>query len=121
MQKRRREPGAPRAQRDVALGRAAQQAVLSTRALVDKDDSARFIGASLEAIRAYMDERQIQPAGPAFAICRDAGRGALDVEVGWPLSRPVEGSGPIHGGSLPSALIRHDARRAVNAPRRRRA
>jgi hypothetical protein len=86
--------------------RTAQQAVLSTRARVGEGDSGRFIRDALADIQAYMQEQHIDPVGPPFARCKSTGADTLDVEVGWPLDRAVEGSGRIHGGSLPTTLIR---------------
>ena len=34
-------------------------------------------------------------------------RGSGDVEAGWPIDRPVAGSGRIHSGTLPTTLIGH--------------
>ena len=105
----------PREHQQHGLRPAGQQPVLSTRARVRESDSAHFIQDALEDIRAYMQEHHIHPAGPPFARCRSTGAGTLDIETGWLLERPVQGSGRIHAASLPTTLIRHDtARRPRN-------
>jgi hypothetical protein len=89
------------------LGRqeAAGQPILSIRARVDENDAARFIRDALKDIHTYMQEHHIDPAGPPFSICQPAGQHVIDVEAGWPLERPVGGTGRIHGGSLPVMLL----------------
>src|SRR5271165_4315619 len=69
-----------------------QQAVLSIRGSVEGRDSASFVEHALETLHLYMKK--------------------LDIEAGWPLERYVEGSGQIHGGSMPTALIGHGPRSA---------
>src|SRR5271165_2264372 len=89
-----------------------QQAVLSIRGSVEGRDSASFVEHALETLHLYMKKHDIHPTGRPFAICRPTSNGALDIEAGWPLERYVEGSGQIHGGSMPTALIGHGPRSA---------
>jgi hypothetical protein len=98
----------PRSHHPPRTRRAGQQSILSIRATINEGDTTSFLEESLDAIHAYMQERHIQPAGSPFAICRPTGEGTVDIEAGWPLERAVEGSGPIHCGSVPSALVGHD-------------
>ena len=46
----------------------------------------------------------MQPAGPPFSICRPHGS-EVDVEAGWPTAAPLNGTGRIHGGSVPRSLL----------------
>ena len=75
----------------------------------------RFIRDALADVHAYMHEQHIHPSGPPFARRRPTGASTVDIETGWPLERPAEGRGRIHGASLPTTLIRHATpRRAAN-------
>jgi hypothetical protein len=90
--------------------------VLSTRAAVDETETERFVADALDEIRAYMHGREIEPAGPPFAITHPGGlEGTVDVEAGWLLDRPVAGERRIHGGTLPVGSARPSVRwRALN-------
>jgi len=86
--------------------------VLSIRGSVEGLDTASFVEHAFETLHLYMQKHDVHPAGHPFAICRATTEGALDIEVGWPLERYAAGSGQIHGGSMPTALIGHGARSA---------
>ena len=89
--------------------------MLSIRGRVDERNSGRFIRDALADVHAYMHEQHIHPSGPPFARRRPTGASTVDIETGWPLERPAEGRGRIHGASLPTTLIRHATpRRAAN-------
>ncbi len=105
----------PRQHRPRGPQRADQQPVLSTRGRVDERDAGRFIHDSLADIHGYMLEQHIRPSGPPFARCRPTGASIVDIETGWPLERPAEGRGRIHGGSLPAMLINHATPRQQRA------
>ena len=51
----------------------------------------------------------MQPAGPPFSICRPHGS-EVDVEAGWPTAAPLNGTGRIHGGSVPRSLLEPETR-----------
>jgi hypothetical protein len=83
-------------------------ATLTIREQIDEHGTTAFIAQALEDIHTYMNDHDIQPAGPPFSICRPLTTGRLvDVETGWPVPRPTPGSGRIHGGSIPRARIPH--------------
>jgi hypothetical protein len=78
--------------------------VLSIRARVPTDQASVFVTDALHAIRVYLQEHHVQPAGPPFSISRPSGA-ECDIEAGWPTTVPVQGSGRIHGGALPRSLL----------------
>jgi hypothetical protein len=88
--------------------RAGQQTILSIRATINESDTTSFLEDALDAIHAYMQQHDIQPAGGPFALCRSTGENTIDIEAGWPLERPVEGHGRIQCGSLPHGLVRQN-------------
>ena len=94
---------APRAGH-VATRASSDQPVLSIRASVRESEADRFIADALRDIRVYMQEHHVQPAGPPFSICRPRGS-EVDVEAGWPTAAPLNGTGRIHGGSVPRSLL----------------
>jgi hypothetical protein len=77
------------------------------RTRIDEHEAASFVHEALEDIRSYMQEHDISPAGPPFSIALQADQaGIADVEVGWPVDRPVNGNGRIHGGALPLGVVK---------------
>jgi hypothetical protein len=100
----------PPMHRELGRQAAAGQPILSIRTRVDENDAARCIKDALKDIHTYMQEHHIDPAGPPFSICQPAGQHGIDVEAGWPLMRPVAGTGRIHGGSLPVMLLSSSTR-----------
>jgi hypothetical protein len=94
---------APRAGH-VATGPSGDRSVLSIRGSVRVGAADRFIAEALRDIRVYMQEHHMQPAGPPFSICRPRGS-EVDVEAGWPTAAPLNGTGRIHGGSVPRSLL----------------
>jgi hypothetical protein len=100
MQSRRPSPRAGRTEEP--------HSILSIRARIDDREATRFIHDALAEIRVFMHERDVEPAGPPFSLRRSAGqRGIVDIEAGWPLERPIGGSGRVHGGALPASLARN--------------
>jgi hypothetical protein len=88
------------------LDGAHERAVLTIRARVRAAAAHEFIAEALRDVRAYLEEHHARPIGPPFSICRACGRGELDVEAGWPITKPVPGTTRIHTGTLPTALAR---------------
>jgi hypothetical protein len=84
--------------------------VLSIRARVDRHESAAFIRQALRDVHAYISEHHLQTEGPPFALCRSLPASDLDVEVGWPLTRPAQGSSRIRSGELPATMLPHTNR-----------
>jgi hypothetical protein len=88
----------------------AEQPALSIRARVHDEDAAQFIRDALRDIRAYMQEHHVNAAGPPFSICLPVPPDRLDIEAGWPLEVPVDGTGRIHSSSLPPTFLRNPTR-----------
>lgn len=53
----------------------------------------------------YLHSSGNHPAGPPFARYRPLDDGRLDVEAGFGVSSPIEGSGEIEASSLPAGTV----------------
>lgn len=67
------------------------------------------IGGAYGEIAAYMENKGMAFAGPPFVIYHNMDMEALDVEIGFPVARVIEGEGrvkpgKIQGGRVASAM-----------------
>ncbi len=83
----------------------APQPVLSIRTRVTVQDLARVSGQSYGAIAQYLGELGEQPAGAPFAAYSNMDMQDLDVELGFPVTRPLPGKGDIQPGEIPGGLL----------------
>ncbi len=83
----------------------AAQPVLSIRTRVTVQDLARVSGQSYGAIAQYLGELGEQPAGAPFAAYYNMDMQDLDVELGFPVARPLLGKGEIQPGEIPGGLL----------------
>jgi effector-binding domain-containing protein len=82
------------------LQRTAQPAlIVRTRTPVFRLGKA--IGKAFEAIEAYLAQQNEQPAGPPFVMYYNTNMFALDVEIGFPVKRPLKGTGEIQPTEIP--------------------
>jgi len=58
------------------------------------------MGSSYQKIMEYLGPKGIYPSGPPFAVYHNMDMSALDVEIGFPVGSPVEGSGDVKPGKL---------------------
>jgi effector-binding domain-containing protein len=78
----------------------ATQPVLSTRTRTSVQNLPQVIGRVYGAVSQYMAELGEQPAGPPFAAYYNMDMQDLDVEAGFPVSRPLPGRGDIQASEI---------------------
>ena len=96
------------------------QPSLVVRARTTVNDLPRLVGESYGRITGYLAELGETPSGPPFAAYHNADMQDLEVEIGFPVSKPLPGKEGIQPGSDPrrsnGALCLH---RALSDHRRR--
>ena len=60
------------------------------------------LGKAYGAIIQYLNEIGEQPSGPAFAAYYNMDMENLDVEMGFPVAKPLAGEGEIKAGEIPA-------------------
>ncbi len=83
----------------------APQPVLSIRTRTTVQDLARVSGQSYGAIAQYLGELGEQPAGAPFAAYYNMDMQDLDVELGFPVARPLPGKGEIQPSEIPGGRL----------------
>ncbi|WP_031516236.1 GyrI-like domain-containing protein [Desulfofalx alkaliphila] len=79
------------------------QPVLSIRTRTAVDKLPQELGKAYEAIIQYLNELGEKPAEPvAFAAYYNTDMQDLDVEMGFPVSKPLKGKGEIKSGEIPA-------------------
>src|SRR5262249_12712291 len=64
-------------------------------------DLAEIVGDRLSALASYLQQQEVQPAGPPFVRYHTFGEIETDVELGVPVVEPVAGASRIAKGKLP--------------------
>lgn len=62
------------------------------------------------AVLGYLQSHGVEPAGPPYALARNADTRDLDIEAGWPVPRELPGTGEIVSGEIaesPAATCVH--------------
>lgn len=83
------------------LSERAMQPVLCIRTRTPVTELPRVIGGVYAQIGAYLGELGEVPAGPPFTAYHNMDMNDLDVEAGFPVSRPLPGRGEIKSGEIP--------------------
>jgi effector-binding domain-containing protein len=73
--------------------------IVRTRAPVFRLSQA--IGKAFAAVQAFLDQQNEQPAGAPFVMYRNMNMFSLDVEIGFPVKRPLQGAGEIRPTEVP--------------------
>jgi effector-binding domain-containing protein len=81
------------------------QYALSIRTRVSVQELPQALGQAYGAIAQYLGGLGEQPAGPPFAAYYNMDMQNLDVEIGFPLSAKLAGSGSIQASEMPSGKI----------------
>lgn len=81
------------------------QSTLSVRGFTSVDSIAATIGERTQRVWAHLQEEEAQPAGPPFTRYHAVEEGRVDLEVGFPLSRPLDGDGDVEAGELPGGEV----------------
>jgi effector-binding domain-containing protein len=80
----------------------AEQPVLSVRTRTNVADLPGELGKAYSAIIAYLEEVGEKTEGPAFAAYYNMDMENLDVEMGFPVEKPVAGKGGISQSAIPA-------------------
>ncbi|MCU0724076.1 MAG: GyrI-like domain-containing protein [Planctomycetes bacterium] len=92
---------------DVVCGVKAQAAqctlVVRTKTAVQELPAA--LGKTYAAIGVYLAELGERPAGPPFVAYHNRDMACLDVEIGFPVARPLPSRGEILPGSIPAGRV----------------
>ena len=85
----------------ITLKQYASQPILSIRKTTSISKLSEEIGKSYGLIAMYLQEIGEQPVGAPFTAYHNLDMENLDVEMGFPVSRPIEGRGEIKTGNIP--------------------
>ncbi len=77
------------------------QSALVVRTTVSVRELQSAMGAAFEAVARYLGELGEAPAGPPFAAYHNMDMEHLDVEIGFPVSRPLPGKGDVQASEIP--------------------
>ena len=83
----------------------AAQPTLSIRTHAAVEQLPQVFGQAYGAIMQYLGELGEQPVGMPFAAYYNMDMQNLDIEIGFPVSRPLPDRGELKGGALPSGKI----------------
>jgi effector-binding domain-containing protein len=78
------------------------QPALVIRAHAAARDLPRLFSDAYGALMAYLGELGEQPTGMPFAAYHNMDMENLDLEIGFPVARPLPGSGTIQPGEMPA-------------------
>lgn len=78
------------------------QPALSVRRVVSVRDLPKIIGGVYGSILAYLGELGEQPLGPAFVAYYNMDMENLELEIGFPVSKVLEGKGDILSSQIPA-------------------
>jgi effector-binding domain-containing protein len=81
------------------------QAALSIRARTRVQDLPRTLGESYAKIGQFLEQIGEGPAGPPFTAYFNMDMEDLDIEVGFPVARPLDGKGEIQASELPGGQV----------------
>jgi effector-binding domain-containing protein len=82
-----------------------KQSVLSIRTRTALDNLPNIIGDSYHRIAAYLEELWEQPADVPFTAYYNMDMQNLDVEMGFPVARPLPGKGDIKAGEIAEGKV----------------
>ena len=88
---------------NIELNEQAAQPVLSIRARTTLDGLPLLIGGSYREIAEYLAELGEQPAHAPYTAYYNLDMQDLDVEMGFPVAKPLPGKGAIMAGEIPLA------------------
>lgn len=78
------------------------QPVLSIRTRTSVGNLPKELGRAYQGIAEYLNENGEQPAGAPFTAYYNMDMENLDVEIGFPVSKALEGKGEIKASQIPS-------------------
>jgi effector-binding domain-containing protein len=91
--------------RDVELRTLPPQPVAVVRADVALEDLPAFLGGAFEEVATTLGRQGLAPAGPPFGRYLPRSDGSFEVEAGFPVERPVTGTGRVKPAELPGGTV----------------
>ena len=82
-----------------------EQDVLSIRETIKGGELFDKIFNYFRIVQDYCDKQGIEISGPPFCRYLKSGGGIMDVECGFPVDSPQEGSGRISSGKIPGGKV----------------
>lgn len=82
-----------------------EQPTLTIRALVPVEKFPKIIGETCEKVRTYLEEIGELKSGVSFGAYHNFDRKNLDIEIGFPVARPLVGKGDIMAGFIPEEKV----------------
>ncbi len=79
-----------------------EQPVLSVRTRTAVGNLPQELGKAFGAVLQYLGEIGENAAGPAFAAYYNMDMENLDVEMGFPVAKPIAGRGIVQAGTIPA-------------------
>ncbi len=79
-----------------------ERPTLSVRTHAAAQDLPQLFGQIYGALMQYMNEMGVYPAGEPFAAYYNMDMQNLDIEIGFPIAKPVPDRGEIRCGALPA-------------------
>ena len=79
------------------------QPVLVVRTTASVREMQSAMGRAFMAVAQYLGELGEAPSGPPFAAYHNQDMEHLDVEIGFPVSRPLPGKGDIQASEIPGS------------------
>ena len=89
----------------IELGEQKVQSILSIRARTSLENLPQLIGESYHKIAGYLEELGEQPADVPFTAYYNLDMQNMDVEMGFPVSKPLPGKGDIKAGEISPGKI----------------
>lgn len=89
----------------IELKEQAFQPTLSIRVRTRVEELPKLIGENYHKIAAYLEELGEKVAGVPYTAYYNMDMQDLDVEMGFPVVRPLPGKGPIMPGTIPEGLV----------------
>ena len=83
----------------------AAQPTLSIRTRTPQPDLPQVLGRVFGTIAQYLGGLGEHPAGPPYSAYYNMDMADLDVEIGFPVSRELPGSGEIQAGQIPGGKL----------------
>lgn len=85
----------------IELTEEVEQPVLSVRTVTAVGNLPQEMGKAFQAIIGYLQQKGLQPSGPAFTAYYNMDMENLDVEMGFPVVKTIPGQGEIKAGVIP--------------------
>lgn len=90
---------------DVELRTLTPQSVAVVRAEVRPEDLPAFLGGAFADVAATLARQGLAPTGPPFGRYVPRSDGSFHVEAGFPVERPVTGTGRVEPAELPGGTV----------------